>query len=276
MNMENNAVKLSHNPLGIIALFILLIYGFATLLFGFVGNVFSNNQKWWFVIFLIVFPVAVLFVFTFLVVWHHEKLYAPGEFQNEDHFMGFSSQNEKEKQYEKEEERRGVDKCNKTENREQLLQRRFEENEKRQRIENLVYEYYEKKFDYEIQRNTYYEIKGNKIIFDGTVEKDEVLTFIRIKYLPSGFIPKPLLATIIFNAIKVKEFLQRNDKYPNYRYRLLLVFVVDTDVPEKRREIQQTIQNMIETESININLRTYMIKELEEGVKIKNTCETPA
>ena len=37
---------------------------------------------------------------------------------------------------------------------------------------------------------------------------------------------------------------------------------------EYKREVQKNIQNMIETESINIDLRTYMLKELEEGVKI--------
>ncbi|MDD7268979.1 MAG: hypothetical protein PUH13_04155 [Treponema sp.] len=45
MNIEESATKLSRNPLGIIALFILLIYGFATLLFGFVGNTFTEAQK---------------------------------------------------------------------------------------------------------------------------------------------------------------------------------------------------------------------------------------
>ena len=66
MNIEESATKLSRNPLGIIALFILLIYGFATLLFGFVGNTFTEVQKWWFVIFLVIFPVLVLFVFAYL------------------------------------------------------------------------------------------------------------------------------------------------------------------------------------------------------------------
>lgn len=60
MDLNKSATRLSRNPLGIITLFILLIYGFAALLFEFSGNVLEPDQKWWFTIFLVVFPVFVV------------------------------------------------------------------------------------------------------------------------------------------------------------------------------------------------------------------------
>ncbi len=97
MNIEESATKLSRNPLGIIALFILLIYGFATLLFGLVGDIFSNAQKWWFVVFLVIFPVLVLFVFAYLVINHHQKLYALSDYRDEKIFLGTLLQKNKRK-----------------------------------------------------------------------------------------------------------------------------------------------------------------------------------
>ena len=79
------ASKLAKNPLGIIALFQVLIYGIA----GYVTARLDTNSNllpilvW----FLVVFPVLVLGTFTLLVVFHHQKLYAPSDYSNEENFM---------------------------------------------------------------------------------------------------------------------------------------------------------------------------------------------
>ena len=80
------AIKLARNPLGIIALFQVLIYGIA----GYVtAKVDTNNPNlliplvW----FLVIFPIIVLVVFAYLVIAHHEKLYAPSDFTDEENFM---------------------------------------------------------------------------------------------------------------------------------------------------------------------------------------------
>ncbi len=81
------ASGLSKNPLGIIALFIVLIYGVAALVLGFTGNSLDPNQRWPLVWFLVLFPVIVLAVFTWLVSRHPTKLYSPADFQEETHFL---------------------------------------------------------------------------------------------------------------------------------------------------------------------------------------------
>jgi len=82
---EQTAVKLSQGPLGIIALFIVLIHGFASLVLGFSQNLGEGNRSilvW----FLVLFPAFVFTVFAWLVSTRHQKLYPPTAFRNEDLF----------------------------------------------------------------------------------------------------------------------------------------------------------------------------------------------
>ena len=69
------AKGLARNPLGIIALFIVLIYGFAALTLG-INSSLQSTERLPLVWFLVLFPVIVLFTFAWLVSKHYEKLYA--------------------------------------------------------------------------------------------------------------------------------------------------------------------------------------------------------
>lgn len=80
------AKGLSKNPLGIIALFIVLVYGFASLVTAFSGSLNANDRLpliW----FLVVFPVLVLAVFAWLVSRHAGKLYSPSDYKNEENYV---------------------------------------------------------------------------------------------------------------------------------------------------------------------------------------------
>ena len=80
------ARSLARNPLGIIALFIVLVYGFASLVTAFAGS-FTAAERLPLIYFLIVFPVLVLVVFSWLVSRHSGKLFAPSDFKNEDNYV---------------------------------------------------------------------------------------------------------------------------------------------------------------------------------------------
>jgi hypothetical protein len=82
----DTAKALARNPLGIIALFIVLVYGFACLVTAFSSS-FTPAQKMPLVYFLVIFPVLVLGVFTWLVSQHSGKLFAPSDFKNEDNYV---------------------------------------------------------------------------------------------------------------------------------------------------------------------------------------------
>ncbi|MBF0269294.1 MAG: hypothetical protein HQL44_11955 [Alphaproteobacteria bacterium] len=80
------AQGLAKNPLGIIALFIVLIYGFACLVVG-ASSYLQAAERMPIIWFMVLFPAVVLGVFAWLVSTHHRKLYAPSDFKNEAHFL---------------------------------------------------------------------------------------------------------------------------------------------------------------------------------------------
>lgn len=80
------AKGLARNPLGIIALFIVLVYGFASLVTAFAGS-FTHEERLPLIYFLVLFPVVVLAIFAWLVSTHGGKLFAPADFKNEENYV---------------------------------------------------------------------------------------------------------------------------------------------------------------------------------------------
>lgn len=83
----SEAKSFSRNPLGIIALFISLIYGFACLVFGLGSKSLTCVSEMILVIFLVLFPIFILVSFIYLVVNHHQKLYAPMDYRSDKTFI---------------------------------------------------------------------------------------------------------------------------------------------------------------------------------------------
>jgi CheY-like chemotaxis protein len=85
-NFGETAKSLTRNPLGIIALFIVLVYGFASLVTASADS-FTSSERRLLIYFLIFFPVFVLAIFAWLVSKHSGKLFAPSDFKNEDNYV---------------------------------------------------------------------------------------------------------------------------------------------------------------------------------------------
>jgi hypothetical protein len=79
------AVRLARNPLGIVALFIVLIYAMASMVLLQAKLEVGERQP--LIWFLVLFPAVVLGTFAWLVARHHTKLYGPGDFRNEENFV---------------------------------------------------------------------------------------------------------------------------------------------------------------------------------------------
>ena len=86
-DFASSAKALARNPLGIIALFIVMVYAIAGLVISLAKPEFYQNPYHPSVIFLASFPLCVLLVFAYLVSRHHQKLYGPADFQNQDDFL---------------------------------------------------------------------------------------------------------------------------------------------------------------------------------------------
>jgi len=87
MALVKSAKNLSRNPLGIIALFIVLVYGFACLLFGLSAGQLESSEKLPIIWFVVLFPIVVLTLFGWLVSQHHDKLYAPADYRDDQSFL---------------------------------------------------------------------------------------------------------------------------------------------------------------------------------------------
>ncbi len=85
-NFGNTAQSLARSPLGIVALFIVLAHGFASLVVAFTSS-FSSAERMPLIYFLVVFPHVVLGVFAWLVAKHSSKLFAPSDFKNEENYV---------------------------------------------------------------------------------------------------------------------------------------------------------------------------------------------
>jgi CheY-like chemotaxis protein len=79
------AKNLSRNPLGIIALFIVLVYGLACLVI--ISSSLSASERLPIIYFLIVFPFTVLGAFTYLVAFRAGQLFAPGDLRREETYL---------------------------------------------------------------------------------------------------------------------------------------------------------------------------------------------
>ncbi len=82
-----SAKTLAKNPLGIIALFIVMVYAVASIVMSLGEAEFYSNPFHPAVLFLAGFPAVVLSAFTYLVACHHEKLYAPSDFLDQRDFV---------------------------------------------------------------------------------------------------------------------------------------------------------------------------------------------
>ncbi len=84
----DKAKGLTKNPLGIIALFVSLIYGVASFVLSTsIDNLHGQEERLPMIWFIILFPILILIAFTFLVIYHHKKLYGPSDFKDEKNFV---------------------------------------------------------------------------------------------------------------------------------------------------------------------------------------------
>ena len=84
-NFAITAKGFTKSPLGIIALFIVLIYAMASLVVALGVGLAEHIAP--LVYFMVVFPVIVFVAFLWLVANHHSKLYGPSDFKDDESFI---------------------------------------------------------------------------------------------------------------------------------------------------------------------------------------------
>ena len=244
------AQRLATNPLGIIALFIVLVYGIAGIVFGTAAQNLEHNQKTIMVWFLVLFPVLVLGVFTWLVTKHHTKLYAPKDFPDASTFLKTLSLSEQKEKVEKEVE--------------EIISetpsiKEFDESRKDSIIkkiylvEELVLRDLETEFSVSMQRHV--KFQGADFNVDGMFVKDGKGFGVEIKYARGR---------LGINAIKqvVGYWRVASDRFGWKRFNFILAIVYDGLSPEQIEKDKARITDILRETADVFSVLAYSYKDL--------------
>jgi hypothetical protein len=246
MEFLKNAKEFARNPLGIIALFISLIYGFVSLLLNSSAEKLTENERWPLIVFIVVFPVLVLGAFYRLVTNHHGKLYAPADFKDDKSFLRTLSPEEQEKKLENEvSETLGdlketcVDTGTPPPTRKQKRSSTKEEDKAKRRqeheqfrqdfemVEDLVIDSLGAELNSEMRRNI--GLGGTDISFDAMASAlPNKPTFVEVKAIKSAMMSTIMLDRVLYNAVVA-------DKFFDAQFKLILTVVYYFDSGELGR-----------------------------------------
>ena len=251
MEILKGTKDFTRNPLGIIALFISLIYGFASLLLGNAAEKLESIERWPIILFIVVFPFVVLLVFYKLVTKHHIKLYSPSDFKTDDSFLQAMSEKEKEQKLEAnivEVTGESLD----SENESKMSQKNTIRSKLLQ-SESYIIKYYENKLG--IQPENDIKISPEQYTFDSSfIIPGKKAILLEIKYYS-----RP---TVIFSTIH--EFIYRaqlTSEYMTIETHFILAIVIDGD-SEDFNKIEEAWDNSIKETDLNIQLRVFKAADI--------------
>jgi hypothetical protein len=262
------AQSLARNPLGIIALFIVLLYGIAGLVLGTSAKNMEPSERLPLIWFLAIFPVIVLGVFSWLVSRHHQKLYAPSDFKSDDAFLQTISPESQRQRLEKEvaELAPSTDGMQDTQLPSREAAKNVAENVNRIRAdvvlaEDLVLRQIEADYNAPVRRNQAMALSDSqKILLDGVLLSGGKLYAIEVKLFRESTVRKNLhnrLAEIAYLANRLAALNATNLS--------LLFAVVSADLTEETRHlIERQFTSMVKGAAVPIDLKFFDFMELKE------------
>lgn len=272
---------LVRNPLGIVALFISLIYGFANLLLGATVSALTAQERYPLIIFIVLFPVIVLCVFYRLVSKHHGKLYAPGDYKDDKSFLRTLSAEERQERLEQDVAESLPDpalaeglpvaiassvvveggaiptaaassalKAERTFSTTKMAHLYSET----RNVESAALAELEREFGPAEARDI--AIADTGVSFDAVLKKtDEKLIFAEIKVLRAPLRSPSMLDRVLYNALLA-------DKYFNGRFKLILLVVYRFDSSELPR-IEKDWRRRVERCPADVDLRFMPFPDVE-------------
>ncbi len=254
------AQRLATNPLGIIALFIVLVYGIAGIVFGASAEYLAVNQKEIIVWFLVLFPILVLVVFAWFVTKHHTKLYAPKDFQDATTFLRTLSATEQKFRIDKEVDEIVSDtkiieeKVSQLPERISLNQQERSEIKKRvYLVEELVLRDLEIEYSVSIQRQIAFGSRD--ISIDGMFAKEGAGYGVEIKYTR-----RSLSKNSINQIINISKYTSENFGWKKFNFIIAVVYEDLTDIKIKKE--QERISRFFSEVGRNIIIKLYDFKSL--------------
>lgn len=222
------------NPIGIVALFISLIYGFANLLLGVTATALTSDERQPIIIFIVLFPVIVLGVFYLLVSRHHGKLYAPGDYKDDKSFLRTLSQEEREEKLNNEieeslpvsEQSEKAQTSTTTQSASKPARTNAEFRQELQFVESMVISRFESEFNQRAERDI--GIGDTGINFDALFSSESSITCLEIKMVRSAIFGNAIIDKILYGAVVA-------DKYLDVKFKLIIAIVYSFEKEELPR-----------------------------------------
>ena len=221
------------NPIGIVALFISLIYSIANLVLGTTASSLTHDERYPIIVFIVLFPVVILGVFYMLVSRHHGKLYAPGDYKDDKSFLRTLSHEERERKLDSEAQEAlpaststQVAPPENTEVQPSSAQRMADIRNDLRLVESLVVSKFESEFSQRAERDV--AIGETGVSFDALFQTSGKLTFLEVKSIRYPSTVASFLDRVLYNAVVADRFLNSN-------FKLVLAVVYHFDKEELPR-----------------------------------------
>lgn len=258
-SFADTAKSLSRNPLGIIALFIVLVYGIAALVFGLSGAQLDTMQKWPLIWFLVLFPVLVLLLFGWLVASHHTKLYSPTDYLDKEGFFRSLTPQEQKMRIDEEikslsneinAERRSIVPATESPT---LDANEFSDLRSNYLLaEELVFRELEAEFKLPVTRNV--RLYHSNLELDGAISSRNQFVVVEIK-----FTQRPIWSQLVHKAL---QQISRIADAMSIKARFLLVIVTQNLTEDQRANEAKKAKKYLEETKHLVELRTYDFDEL--------------
>jgi hypothetical protein len=277
--MPDDLKSLVKNPLGIIALFIALIYGFAALLLGVSASQLLPEERQPLIWFIVLFPMVVLGTFYVLVTRHHGKLYAPKDYQNDDSFLKTLS--DKQQAERLDEEIRSAElievidqtKPEKEASEQDVLFSRNNNSDKDASskppdvsLNTLRFKYRKAEklaiakvelTDGLVFRHQVSFGEERTTAFDGVSINGNTFTAIEVKYIRRALISPSFIREVLFRGILASKHIGTDKDFK------LIVVIVLENTTDPTRQLEKSIQRIVNDASISVDVRIFRYDELE-------------
>lgn len=268
-DFSETAKYMTKNPLGVIGLFLVLVYGFASLVLGMGGAKLESQERMPLIWFLVLFPLLVLAAFYRLVTHHHKKLYAPSDFRDERLFFQPLAEAEIERKVNEE-----VESIEAAESKASSLEGAYafaSQTNLRARYveaERLGFLALEEKLGLPVQKHISLQSHGRSYTFDGLLLSEKEARLIEIKYFSRPTFKREFLEAPLFRA---SSFLWAQ-MFDKNRENITFNFVIVMDFPKEHiSNFTNQVQQNVGTDLFKVEFLFLHYDDLEKRYGARST-----
>lgn len=260
------------NPLTVIAIFAAIAEISGTLVLPFISPEHQGAYIW----FLMLFPVLLVAAFFLTLNFNHAVLYAPSDYQQEEHFLRAFEKLTPKEQIDKlkaelrdalEQQPQSSRVVLKTEP-EQIQQVSQDLIRKVSSAERLVLNKLSSELGKEIKTNVRIWVSDRQaVVFDGVASNGNAVEVVEVKLLRGEKIPRDRFDFVFSHAEIVATKLAK-DGNRRLRFRLIFAVVLD-DRTINLANVEKQLREVVKQYDIEADIRVYYLEDLEQQIETK-------